>query len=158
LWQACRDPNGYGQIRLTKGICHYTHRISWELSFGKIPRGKLVCHHCDNPPCVRPDHLFLGTHKDNIQDMIRKGRHKSPRIILRGSANKNSKLTEADVQSIRKLIGQGKTHRLLAKLFHVGKSTITRIKNNKTWLHVSPAQVPIQMQALRHNGKPIDDS
>jgi hypothetical protein len=73
LWTACINSRGYGQIRVNgKGIL--AHRLSYELHCGEIPNGKLVCHRCDCRICVNPDHLFIGTAKDNTQDMIAKGR------------------------------------------------------------------------------------
>lgn len=66
--------NGYGQVRISGTIRPVVHRVAWELTYGPIPEGLLVCHHCDNPACCRPDHLFLGTMKDNIQDAVKKGR------------------------------------------------------------------------------------
>jgi hypothetical protein len=74
LWTACRDRYGYGRLS-AEGRRYKAHRASWELHFGPIPEGKGVLHSCDNPPCVRPDHLFLGTQVDNIRDMIAKGRY-----------------------------------------------------------------------------------
>lgn len=73
LWTGARDGKGYG--RLGNKVAS---RLSWELSHGPIPRGKLVCHKCDNPPCVRPDHLFLGSPADNFYDMVAKGRGVRP--------------------------------------------------------------------------------
>lgn len=77
VWTAHRNNNGYGLMRVGYGINRATvsvHRLSWKMHNGEPPPGKCVLHKCDNPPCVNPDHLFLGTHRDNTQDMIRKGR------------------------------------------------------------------------------------
>jgi hypothetical protein len=77
-WQGTMKKNGYGifqdRTREGSGKQLQAHRFSFEIFHGEIPPGLLVCHHCDNPKCVNPEHLFLGTHKDNTQDMIRKGR------------------------------------------------------------------------------------
>lgn len=72
IWKGYRT-NGYGRFQVHDKI-YLASRIGWELANGPIPKGLLVCHHCDNPPCVNPKHLFLGTYKDNIHDMLRKGR------------------------------------------------------------------------------------
>ena len=75
-WVGARYPQGYGRIHRwgTDNRNSYTHRVAWELVNGTIPDGMCVCHHCDNPPCCNPRHLFLGTQNDNIQDSIKKGR------------------------------------------------------------------------------------
>ena len=73
-WTASKNPHGYGQIRLS-GKLTLAHRVSWTIHNGVIPEGLFVLHICDNPPCVRPDHLFLGTQKDNIRDAVAKKRH-----------------------------------------------------------------------------------
>ena len=71
-WTACKTSFGYGQLGID-GIMTNAHRISWEISNGPIPDGMVICHKCDNPGCVNPDHLFAGTHKDNIADCISRG-------------------------------------------------------------------------------------
>lgn len=81
-WTADRNHKGYGRLQLGGNVVELAHRYSWALHVGPIPEGMLVCHHCDNPVCVRPEHLFVGTAKDNTADMIAKGRQKfwpSPR-------------------------------------------------------------------------------
>lgn len=74
-WEASFDGKGYGQFNID-GRTYRSHRVAWELLNGKIPNGLELCHHCDNPKCVNPNHLFLGTHKDNMHDMKLKGRNK----------------------------------------------------------------------------------
>ena len=73
-WTGYCNAAGYGHVRWGEDRRVFAHRVAWEAVHGPIPDGLVVCHHCDNPPCVRPDHLFLGTVRDNAQDMIAKGR------------------------------------------------------------------------------------
>jgi hypothetical protein len=79
LWTGARNPAGYGVIRPKAGRMIRVHRYSWELHFGAIPFDKEVCHTCDVRNCVRPDHLWLGTHEENVADMVAKGRNRSGR-------------------------------------------------------------------------------
>ena len=73
-WAGARNSSGYGHLQ-ANGVYVDAHRFSWELHFGRIPPGMFVCHHCDNPPCIRSSHLFLGTRADNARDMVAKGRN-----------------------------------------------------------------------------------
>lgn len=131
-WQAFKDQDGYGKYSCWKdGNEQRVHRIMWILKFGSIPNGMLVCHKCDNPKCVNPNHLFLGTHYDNIKDKIDKNRQ------LRGGLHGRSKLTEKDVVEIRnQYIGGWGQITKLAKKYKVGYSTMYCIIHNKTWKHV----------------------
>lgn len=79
LWTGAKNPAGYGSFSMN-GTNDMAHRTSWTLTYGPIPEGMFVCHHCDNPPCVRPDHLFLGTALDNMLDKVAKGRAKGPTL------------------------------------------------------------------------------
>jgi hypothetical protein len=76
LWTGVTKRDGYGVIGIGRGKQYRVHRIAWEVKYGAVPQGLLVCHKCDTPLCVNVDHLFLGTPKDNTQDMIRKGRRR----------------------------------------------------------------------------------
>lgn len=132
LWTGYINPKGYGEF--TRRHIR-VHRFSWELANGPIPEGLNVLHHCDNPPCVRPDHLFLGTQNDNVQDMVTKGRNRPGRLL--GEAATNHKLTNGDVINIRVLLKSGaKSVISLAKEFGVNRCTIYSIKNGRTWKHL----------------------
>ncbi len=109
------------------------HRIAYVLSYGDIPDGMLVCHHCDNPSCVRPDHLFLGTYADNHADMDQKGRRGHGRVY--GEAHGRSKLSCAKAAEIRRLTEAGRSHRQLAVQFGVSPTAIRLVQSGRTWKH-----------------------
>lgn len=126
-WQGHRKGRGYGAIK-SKGIAIQTHRLSWTLHNGPIPEGMLVCHTCDNPPCVNPAHLFLGTVADNMRDMAAKGRGGR----LRGEAHGMSRLSWAKVEEIRRLAGSVPT-RQLALRYGVNPRTVDFVIRGETW-------------------------
>ena len=121
----------YGYICF-KGKHDSAHRFSYIVHHGAIPYNMIICHKCDNPPCVNPDHLFLGTHKENMQDMINKKRQN----IVRGERQGKSILNENKVIEIRKLLSAGETCTVIAKKFNVGRGAIRGIETNATWKHV----------------------
>ena len=104
-WQGCRNPKGYGQIKTTVGSL--AHRFSFFLHYGELPYGYHVCHRCDNPRCVNPNHLFLGTDMANQHDSIAKGRARK----ARGTAAPTAKLTPFAVREIRARFQGGETNR-----------------------------------------------
>jgi hypothetical protein len=127
-WQGWRHPFGHGQIgrgRRIEGLA-YTHVVAWEVTNGPVPDGMYVCHQCDNPPCVNPAHLFLGTAADNIRDMVRKRRHSF------GEAHA-SKLTEDDVLAIRRRIAKGETQQCVADSFGISRSMVGKISRFNRW-------------------------
>ena len=126
IWDGCLDRQGYGVVRF-RGKNNYSHRLIYEFAKGSIPEGVFVCHHCDTPSCMNPDHLFLGTQKDNMADCINKGR----KAI--GSDVGLSKLTESQVLEIRTLIQKGIIQREIAKDFGVHYATISDINTGRTW-------------------------
>lgn len=119
-----RGNNNYGQFNNKQA-----HRISFEIFMGNIPDGFEVCHKCDNTICVNPDHLFLGTHNDNMQDMIKKKRG----IFPKGEKQGLSKLTEIDIINIR---NSNMTQKELSEFYDVCRKTINDIKKRRTWKHV----------------------
>lgn len=141
-WRGNVNNDGYGVIRVNKKMVS-VHRYAYERVFGKIPKGLLVCHKCDNRKCVNPDHLFLGTHYDNNHDRSLKGRsgvrvfsdaeRKRYSEMFKGENQTNAKLTDKDAIEIFK---SNLSHGLLAKLYGVSKSVITNIKNKKAWRHI----------------------
>jgi hypothetical protein len=126
LWTGATT-GGYGQF-YHKGKQHRAHRLSYEMHKGEVPEGADVCHKCDVRCCVNPDHLFIGTRKDNMQDCVTKGR------IATGSRHGRSKLSEDDVRFIRdsKMTGVA-----LAKIFGVQPPMISRVRNGQNWKHVA---------------------
>lgn len=139
LWTGARSPQGYGRFQSggrVNGRSSVASRFSWQLAFGPIPAGMFVLHRCDNPPCVRPDHLFLGTNSDNMADMVNKGRYVSRERLPRGEAHPCARLTEADVIEIRQRFASGETRTSLAKTFGVSLSTVHDIIRRNIWRHV----------------------
>lgn len=109
------------------------HRFSWELANGPVPSGLFVLHRCDNPPCCNPEHLFAGTHRDNMADMNAKGR----RSDRRGTESHRAKLTEDDVRAIRAAHARGVGYLAASRMFGVSRSAIRFVIRRKTWRHVA---------------------
>lgn len=131
LWNACFHRNsGYGSFGISRSITDHAHRIAWILTYGPIPEGLFICHKCDNRLCVRPDHLFAGTQKDNLQDMKRKGRGT---IANRGAGSGKTKLTDIDVANIRKLSAVGLSMAEIGRRYTMAGTSISRIVHRKRW-------------------------
>lgn len=132
-----KHTQGYGlfKVKGEHGYIHKgAHRISYEIKYGSIPESIKVCHHCDNPPCVNPEHLFLGTQKDNMMDAAKKERLGK----AKGSKNGYSKLTEAQVIVI---LGDTRFHKQIAKDYNVTRSVISGIKRGYSWKHVKRSKL-----------------
>lgn len=131
IWTGNRNASQYGQFKSNRLV--KAHRFAWELANGPIPKGLNVLHRCDNPPCVNPAHLFLGTQADNIRDRDSKGRSN----YQRGEHNGSAKLNEGAVMEIRSRYATGACgQRQLARDFDVCKTTIAGIVNRKIWAHL----------------------
>lgn len=130
IWRGSKanKRGGYGQLSNGRGKVLKTHRISYEYFKGRIPRKSLIRHICDNPPCVNPDHLLLGNHKDNSNDAISRGR--ANHQVMSGEFCPASKLSWEQVLEIRK---SEKSLSKLAKQYNISKTSIANIKKNKTW-------------------------
>lgn len=130
-WLGCTT-RGYGRFNAPYISDTRAHRIAWLMANGKeIPSGMFVCHTCDNPSCCNPDHLFLGTHQENMDDKVSKGRQ------LVGSNHYKAKLNEKQVTEIMKLLNAGRLKQYeIAEMFEVNEDTISSINLRKTWKHL----------------------
>ena len=135
IWTGATDAFGYGRVTLPRprrpGLAH---RAAYELWRGSIPSGLWVLHRCDNPKCVNPSHLFLGTPQDNVRDMTSKSRQ------ARGAQNAAARLTSDDVSLI---LSSSEAGTVLAAMFGVCASTINRVRRGETWAHLSSAALAL---------------
>jgi hypothetical protein len=141
LWTGTLKENGYGEIKDSERRPMKAHRASWVIFHGTIPHGLLVCHHCDTPACVNPNHLFLGTHKDNAADMVKKGRRGKRGgnglrwVGAQGEKNTGAKLEESQVKEIL-LLNKTMPQREIGNRFGVCRKTVNRIITGKKWIHI----------------------
>lgn len=135
LWTGALDNCGYGQIHLGMGKHCRAHRASWEIHNGGIAGGLDVLHHYDNPPCTRPDHLFLGTQADNVADMDKKGRRVNAPLL--GMKHWRSKITDDDVRSMRSLKASGVSTGEIAEQFNINRSHAWWIVAGRGWRHIA---------------------
>lgn len=147
IWTGGLSEDGYGLFSIwidSKDKKIRAHRASYMLNIGDIPDGMLVLHECDNPPCVNPNHLFLGTHKDNSDDKVAKGRQLKGEAmqlalkdkVLVGSNHPNSKLNEDQVREIKLMLSRGMAKRQIARMIGIDKSVIISISQGRAWKHV----------------------
>lgn len=129
IWTRSKSKDGYGKVWYN-GKLVSTHRLIYQLFNKEIPKGMYVLHKCDNSQCVNPDHLFLGTHTDNMRDMVNKKR------AATGEEN-GSRLTEQDVKEIKIRLRNGDKVCMIAKCFHVHTNAISDIKRKRTWKNVN---------------------
>jgi HNH endonuclease len=124
-WNGHRDDRNYGHV-FFRGKRFFAHRVSYEINVGKIPLGYFVCHHCDNPPCVNPAHLYAGTAADNSADRVKRGRQINPA----GEDSPNAKITWSNVREIRRSKSSGAD---MARKFGISQAAVSLIRANITW-------------------------
>lgn len=139
IWSGVVSGNGYGKLRIN-GRQVSAHRVAYQEFIGPIPRGMCVCHSCDTPLCVNPSHLWLGTHQDNMRDMIRKGRHGSKadgyvphRQGPKGERARTAKLDAAKVLDIR---NSRSSCAELAEKYGITARAIAMVRSFETWGHI----------------------
>ena len=134
LWTAAVNKSGYGKFATNDNRWALAHRVAYERAYGKIPEGFLICHKCDTPSCVNPEHLFVGTHVDNSQDREMKSRGRQQC----GEKHGRSKLNESDVIQLRELVkSKTMTSYAAGKKFGINSKTVRDIASGKLWKHVA---------------------
>ena len=129
VWQRHRNHDGYGRV-WADGKVRGVHRLVYGRMVGPIPKGMCVLHRCDNPPCCNPEYLFLGTHADNMRDMVEKGRGRH----LSGEAHGSARLTKSDVAKIGVLYSFGRlTKTSIGKEFGISRQHVSRIVKGERW-------------------------
>lgn len=140
IWKRGLSKSGYGKFWLNK-LNMRAHRAAWVITHGEVPSGMMVCHRCDTPACVRPEHLFLGTAQDNVNDMVSKRRNRtgddhytrtSPHKVLRGTNHGMAKLSDEQVAEARRRFSEGAANAALATEYGVSRSTMWAITKNRT--------------------------
>lgn len=134
LWTGSQQ-NGYGSLKFGSRVTSFrAHRVAFELAYGISTEGLFVCHSCDTPLCVNPNHLFLGTPKDNMTDKVSKGRHSH------GENHGGSKLSESDVREIWRQFKSGIRQAQISRNFGVTPTTVNDIIRGRRWLHLKDQQ------------------
>ena len=131
-WIGSKDRDGYGVFGHHRNKQIKAHRASYAFYVGEIPNGMMVCHSCDNPSCINPQHLFVGTAKDNTQDMIKKQR----RPILSGENHPNAKITDHQAHEIKQLRKQNVPLTSIANQYGISFQTVSSIAKGTTWKHI----------------------
>lgn len=132
VWKGTLSKSGYGVVGWMRRL-YRAHRLAFEVAVGPIPQGLEVCHRCDNRACVNPDHLFLGSHAENMADMSRKGRGSK----LLGERHPQAQLTESQVREIRRRYAAGAHRQELADDFGVSLDCMKAVIYRRTWKHVT---------------------
>lgn len=165
LWTGCRDKRGYGKTSI-HGKTVIAHRLAWILTFGEIASGQFICHRCDNPPCVNPEHLFSGTPKANMEDMVKKsrhfsktkperyargeshGRHTKPHATARGDSNGSRKHPETirrgeqvngvklTAEKVSEIRQSSESDAAMALRLRVSIQSVWNARTKKTWKHI----------------------
>ena len=137
IWTGGTNGKDYGVYRMN-GSLQYAHRIALSTEVGQLPSSRQACHKCDNPPCVRPSHLYVGTHSSNLRDAYRRRRRARKGLppVARGEKHWKAKLSEEAVRKLRELGEEGVPQLELAKRFGVNQSTVQRVLSRKAWASV----------------------
>lgn len=151
IWNGCTDRDGYGVLQFEKRQ-YRAHRVSYQLLRSPVPDDLVVCHHCDNPSCVNPHHLFVGTVSDNNADRISKGRS------ARGEKSARAKLTEADVLEIRRMAAANCRTKEIADKFKVSYYIVSLISRGDSWKHVGGPLTKLKLAGSRLGQSKLNES